>query len=294
MEKSIVQADKVSLSIRGKTILDSVSFSVKKNDIFALIGHNGAGKSTLIRILLGLELDHKGKIMLFGSSELEKMRMNIGSALDMDNLVLDPKLKGIQYLREMCLLCGAPKSEADEAARLVGAESYAGNKIGTYSFGMKQRIAIAAALIGKPELLILDEPFNGIDPEGMKSMRMLIHSLNRSGVTILLTSHIIPELIKLATRFGVVHSGRYTHETDPGELSAMNIKKYIYRTDDLDLAAHRIDNEYPTLFGIPTGSDRIGIIGETGEKLDSSFVYCGTEKATAEDILLWYMSGKGR
>ena len=293
MSNEIIKIQNLSLCLSGKKILNNISMTVEKNSITALVGYNGAGKSTLIKALLGLENDYSGSIILFDSEKLEKMRSRIGAALDIDNIKFNPLIKGRDYLKEVCYLCGeSPETEIPRVAKILDAVGYIDKKISAYSYGMKQRLSVAAALIGKPELLILDEPFNGIDAEGITKMRMLIKRLHKEGVTVLLTSHIITELTKLATDFLIISGGRLNCKVSRSDLDKALIKKRIYKTDNQEYMLDKLKRKYPDVFLLPYETDYISVIGNQADLLSEFSGESYEENALAEEILLLYMSGK--
>ncbi len=188
-----------------KIAVNQVFAHVKKGDIYGLIGKNGAGKTTLMKLILGLALPNAGEMRLFGNSYLDAGRKKIGSLIEAPALFKNESafenMKRFSYL--------APTSD-DEIKRLldfVGIGNTGNKKVGSFSLGMKQRLGIAIALLGNPELLILDEPINGLDPAGIKEVRDLIVDLNHKGITFMISSHILDELGKIATTYGIVNDG---------------------------------------------------------------------------------------
>ena len=188
-----------------KIAVNQVFAHVKKGDIYGLIGKNGAGKTTLMKLILGLALPNAGEMRLFGNSDLDAGRKQIGSLIEAPALFKNESafenMKRFSYL--------APTSD-DEIKRLldfVGIGNTGNKKVGSFSLGMKQRLGIAIALLGNPELLILDEPINGLDPAGIKEVRDLIVDLNHKGITFMISSHILDELGKIATTYGIVNEG---------------------------------------------------------------------------------------
>lgn len=188
-----------------KIAVNQVFAHVKKGDIYGLIGKNGAGKTTLMKLILGLALPNAGEMRLFGNSDLDAGRKKIGSLIEAPALFKNESafenMKRFSYL--------APTSD-DEIKRLldfVGIGNTGNKKVGSFSLGMKQRLGIAIALLGNPELLILDEPINGLDPAGIKEVRDLIVDLNHKGITFMISSHILDELGKIATTYGIVNDG---------------------------------------------------------------------------------------
>lgn len=201
-----------------RPVVNDLSMTIQKGDIYGFIGKNGAGKTTLIRMITGLASPSDGNIQMFGSSNLLDGRAKIGTVIEApafypgmtakENLITQCKLQGIKDY-----------SHIDNLLELVGLHDTGKKKCKNFSLGMKQRLAIAIALIGKPDLLILDEPTNGLDPEGIKEIRELILKLNQKyQITVLICSHILGELSKFATRYGIIHHGKLVEEFTEADL----------------------------------------------------------------------------
>lgn len=203
----VLQTQGLTKLFGNKTAVNKVSMNVKKGDIYGLIGRNGAGKTTLIRLVSGLAKPNEGNIKLFESSELELNRRRTGTMIE--NPAVYPYMTARQNLVYYCLLLGInPDEVIDSMLELVGLSDTGKKKAKNFSLGMKQRLAIAIALLGNPEFLLLDEPINGLDPSGIKEIRELILKLNReNNITILISSHILGELSKIANRYGVINNG---------------------------------------------------------------------------------------
>lgn len=188
--------------------VENLNMTINRGDIYGFIGRNGAGKTTLIRMVTGLANPNSGSIKLFGSDDLLKGRDRIGTIIE--NPGLFTNMTGLENLKAQSVGMGLNKSqnELEEFMALVGLNPKLTKKVKNYSLGMKQRLAIAISLIASPDLLILDEPTNGLDPEGIRSIRNLILKLNKErGITVLISSHILGELHKLATKYGIIDNG---------------------------------------------------------------------------------------
>jgi ABC-2 type transport system ATP-binding protein len=206
--------------------LDGVNLTIEKGDIYGFIGKNGAGKTTLIRLITGVAEPTSGSFSLFGETEKHqviKARKRIAAVVESPALHLN--LSAYDNLKLQCVLLGITEShhhviertlaKVDLASLLIDKRKKAKN----FSLGMRQRLGIAMALITNPELLILDEPNNGLDPEGIRDMRNLLLNLNqKEGLTILVSSHILSELSKLATRYGFIDRGKLIKEITNQEL----------------------------------------------------------------------------
>lgn len=200
--------------------LDDVSMSIEKGQIYGLVGRNGAGKTTLMRIAAGQILPTQGSLSLFGSTDLESQRGRIGAIVEIPSFY--PYLTARQNLEYYRIQRGIPgKGCVEEALEQVRLTDTGKKTFKTFSLGMKQRLGLALALMGRPEVLLLDEPINGLDPEGIVEFRGLLLELNRQrGTTILISSHILTELSNLATVYGFMDKGRLLEQISAEDLHA--------------------------------------------------------------------------
>lgn len=202
--------------------VDSVNIRVRQGDIYALIGRNGAGKTTLLKMVSGLANPTKGTVSLFEKSGLAacKYTSRIGTLIEAPGVY--PNMSAYDNLRLKELAAGTrQKEDIEELLDLVGLSDAGRKKVKNYSLGMKQRLGIALALIGNPDLVILDEPINGLDPQGIMEIRNLISTLNKErNVTFIISSHILEELAKIATNYGFIHEGVLLEEMTQEELLA--------------------------------------------------------------------------
>lgn len=209
---------------RNFTALDNVSMHVPKGAIYGFVGENGAGKTTLIRLICGLQKPDAGDYSLFGlpfrDPQIGKNRSRMGAVVETPSIYLE--MSAMDNLKEQYRLLGIPSFDTIPALlKLVGLEATGGKKAKNFSLGMRQRLGIALALAGNPDFLVLDEPVNGLDPQGIIEIRELILKLNtESGITILISSHILDELSKLATHYGFIHKGRIVQEISAQQLEA--------------------------------------------------------------------------
>lgn len=204
MENIILQTRNIVKSYRHFKDLDDISITLKAGHIYGFIGENGAGKTTLMRILTGLSFPTNGTYSLFGKEnqgQMQDVRRRIGSTIEQPTLY--PEFSAYRNLELQRVLFGNPdKSVCDELLNLLDLYDVRDKKVREFSMGMKQRLGVALALVGKPELLILDEPVNGLDPKNISALRMLLKKLNRErGITMLISSHILNELYLLATDY---------------------------------------------------------------------------------------------
>ena len=202
-----------------KKVVDGVSMHVRKGDIYGFIGKNGAGKTTFMRMVAGLASSSQGTVELFGSDEVEKQRKRIGTLIE--NPGVYPNMTARENLEIIRRSFGiTDKNRVDEMLTLVGLEHAGKKKVKNFSMGMKQRLGIAISMFSSPDFLILDEPINGLDPEGIREIRELLLKLNRErDITILISSHILGELSKIATHYGIIKNGLLIDEFDADDLN---------------------------------------------------------------------------
>lgn len=215
--------------------VNRVSMHVKKGAIYGFIGKNGAGKTTFMRMVAGLAAPTEGSIELFGSMDLEKQRRRIGTLIE--NAGIYPHMTAKENLEIVRRNFGiTEKNAVDEMLEFVGLGGITKKKVKNFSMGMKQRLGLAIAMFRNPDFLILDEPINGLDPEGIKEIRELLLKMNREkGVTILISSHILGELSKIATHYGIIRDGALIEEFEAGELQdrCRRCQKLIVDNDEL-------------------------------------------------------------
>lgn len=219
MNNVVLETKDLSKRYKSQTALSHVNLCLKQGRIYGLIGKNGAGKTTLMRMIAGLGFPTEGSIELFGRNdrnELEGAGKRIGSLIEAPGMVAGMSAKENMHLQ--CLMKGLPNYEVeDELLDLVGLKDVGKKKVRNFSLGMRQRLGIAIALIGNPELLMLDEPINGLDPSGIIEIRNLLKNLSENEKkTILISSHNLPELYQVATDYIIIHEGEVrevlTHE----------------------------------------------------------------------------------
>ena len=219
MNNYVIRTKKISKKYRKEFVLQDINMNIKKGDIYGLIGKNGAGKTTIMRILSGLSIANEGSIELFGESEsIVKSRKRIGVLIEAPAFFEDMDVyKNLEYLRKFKGIPG--KGCIDEKLKLVGLENVKGKQIKDYSLGMKQKLGLAIALLGDPEVLILDEPTNGLDPIGIVKMRELLKKINEEmGITILISSHILSELSQISNVYGIMSKGKLIEEISMDDL----------------------------------------------------------------------------
>src|SRR5690606_18070534 len=213
------------------------SMTIQRGQIYALLGRNGAGKTTALRILLGLARKHQGSIELFGKPLAEhrfSALSRIGAMVEAPSAY--GHLTGRQNLDVTRRLRGLPRSTVAAALQLVGLADAADRRVKGYSLGMKGRLGLASALLGTPELIILDEPLNGLDPSGIREVRALIKAMPARGITVLLSSHQLGEVEQVATHVGILHDGVSRFEGPLSSLRAASKPALRLRAEPDELA----------------------------------------------------------
>ncbi len=214
-------------------VVKDLSLTVQEGDIYGFIGKNGAGKTTLIRMIAGLAKPTEGNLLLFGGQNLTAARAAIGTVIE--NPALYPNMSARNNMMAQVKLKGESPEQIDRLLELVGLGDTGRKKAKNFSLGMRQRLAIAIALIGSPKFLILDEPTNGLDPQGIREIRELIIKLNQEEkITVLISSHILSELSKFATRYGIIHNGQLIEEFTEQELWERHRENETVQDNDLE------------------------------------------------------------
>lgn len=231
---SILKVEKLCKKIGKKEILKDVSFEINEGDILAFIGPNGAGKTTAIKCILGLQRISSGKVLICDFD----IRKDFVDAMSLVGcLVEEPDvymyLSGMENLKiQARMYKNVLMDDITRVVELVGLETRIHDKVNKYSLGMRQRLGIAIALLHSPKLLILDEPTNGLDPEGIKDLRVLLKRLAKSGVGILISSHNLSELESFCNRVCILSKGEIIEESSIEEIKSMDENKYILKVDD--------------------------------------------------------------
>ena len=219
-----------------KEAVKDVNLHVREGRIYGLIGRNGAGKTTIMRMISGLSRPTRGSYSLFGKTGLamQKMLKNVGVLIEYPGLYL--RLSAYENLKIKCIGVGVkPEGYVDELLKTVGLENTDKRKgAGSYSLGMRQRLGIALALVGDPRMIILDEPINGLDPQGIVDVRETLARLrDERGITVMISSHILDELAKVADDYGVIHEGTLLDEFSAKELHERCGTSLVLRTDNI-------------------------------------------------------------
>lgn len=243
MKEYAVRTEQLQKVYKSQKAVDGVCMHVEKGAIYGLIGRNGAGKTTLMKLITGMANPTEGDIYLYGD-DVKMSRKNqtrMGSLIE--NPGLYPNMSAFDNMRLQAVAMGVyQKDKILDLLQLVGLGNVGNKKVKNYSMGMKQRLGIGIALIGSPDMLILDEPINGLDPQGIIEIRELIQKLNQTKkMTILISSHILDELSRVATQYGIINSGKLLMELTRAELEAKSAEKVEIVTPETAGAAVVLD-----------------------------------------------------
>ena len=215
---AVVSAVGLTKRFGDLTAVNDLSFELEAGSVTGFLGPNGAGKTTTLRMLLGLARPTRGQALVFGRpfTELEQPAARVGAVLEASDL--HPGRTGRDHLRVLARAAGVPQSRVDEVLALVDLTGAAERRAGGYSLGMRQRLGLAAALLGAPELLVLDEPANGLDPEGVRWLRDSLRAFAMRGGTVLVSSHHLAEVAQTVDRVVIIDRGRLVVESTLEEL----------------------------------------------------------------------------
>ncbi|MBS4220381.1 ABC transporter ATP-binding protein [Bacillus sp. FJAT-49711] len=228
--KTVVELKNVTKTIRGKKIIDDLSFEVKEGEVFGFLGPNGAGKTTTIRMIVGLIGITSGEIAICGKNvvkDYEEAIKHVGAIVE--NPELYKFLTGYQNLQQVARLTkGVTKEKIDEVIELVGLKDRIHDKVKTYSLGMRQRLGIAQSLLHDPKILILDEPTNGLDPAGIREIRDYLRSLARDkGMSVIVSSHLLSEMEMMCDRIAIIQKGKLINVQQVNEDASTDQREYV-------------------------------------------------------------------
>ena len=275
----------------GSTIaVDDLTFSVHPGNVTGFLGPNGAGKSTTMRAILGLVRPTAGTTAVLGKrySELDDPARHVGTLLE--TFDAHPGRSGRNHLRVLALAAGIPRSRVEEVLSLVDLREAGKRRVKGYSLGMRQRLGLAAALLGDPEVLVLDEPANGLDPQGMRWLREFLRALAGEGRTILISSHVLAEVAQTVDEVVIIHRGKLVRQAAMGDVEAMAAGSTTVRSPTADrLAVLLAEGGIEAILGedgrlsVVAPPERVGeIAAEHGIVLHELTV----ERASLEEIFL--------
>jgi len=219
LEASVVECRTLSKHYGDVVAVDRISFSLEPGTVTGFLGPNGAGKTTTLRLLLGLAQPTSGDALVFGRRyrELEHPLRQVGAVLESSDY--HPSRSGRDHLRSLALAADLPPSRVEEVLELVELRNAAGRRVRTYSLGMRQRLGVAAALLGDPDLLVLDEPSNGLDPAGVRWLRTFLRGLAAKGRSVLVSSHLLAEVAQTVDQVLIIDHGRLLAQGSLNELT---------------------------------------------------------------------------
>ncbi|WP_419393242.1 ABC transporter ATP-binding protein [Cytobacillus praedii] len=302
MNEFIIETNQLTKKFSKRYAVENVDLKIKKGEIYGFLGPNGAGKTTTIRMLLGLAKPTKGSIHIFGK-DMKREKLNVlkrvGSLVEYPSYYAH--LNAYENLDALRILLDAPKSRINEVLSIVRLSNEAKRPVKGFSLGMKQRLGIAAALLGNPELLILDEPTNGLDPSGILEIRELIKSMPKEhGITILVSSHLLSEMDQMATQVGIISKGKMIFQDSIEALRQRAQSKIAIKVDQTEQAwrmllskGRQAEMDNNQIYLPHTSDEEISTV--IGDLVHDHFsVYrVQEEKKSLEDIFLELTGGEG-
>lgn len=298
MSQYALEVRSLTKQIGKKTIVDDVSFRVEKGEIFGLLGPNGAGKTTIIRMIVSLINRTSGTVVINGHNldDSFKLAMNELGAI-VENPEFYKYLSGYKNLRHYERMALAPIGEEriQEVTKLVGLEDAIYDKVRTYSLGMRQRLGVAQAILHKPSILILDEPTNGLDPQGIREFRDYLRQLASQGTSVLVSSHLLSEMQLMCDRFAIIENGKLVHISSMHEEKEALNSKIEFEVSHSAMAMELVQNHFPGLEITRINGNRFSLAAsrENIPPVNSLLVNNGidvfeilTVKATLEDRFL--------
>jgi len=273
--ESVLKTIDIVKKYGNRTVLDKISMNINKGDIYGFIGKNGAGKTTFMRVVLSLANQNSGEVKFFGDKSIQNIGLKVGSLIEAPGLYKNAS--AYENLKRFCILYGADDSKIPEILELVGLSNTGNRKAKDFSLGMRQRLGIAIALLGDPEFLLLDEPINGLDPEGIKDIRDVIVRLNKEkNITFLISSHLLDELSKIVTKYGIINDGVLIEEIEAKTLKEKCKNKLVIEVDNPKKAEEIIAKIVPN-DDIKVKKDRIEIRSHAKEaaNINKSLVKAG-------------------
>ena len=240
-----VEAVCLTKMYQKKAAVNRLDMSVREGEIYGFIGKNGAGKSTTMKMLCGLARPAEGEIRLFGKPVSDPaVRRRMGVLIEAPGLYPNMTARQNAVMKARCMGLADERS-VDEALLLAGLADTGKKKVKHFSMGMKQRLGVALAMLGNPDLLILDEPINGLDPEGIRELRRLVLRLHETGKTILISSHILGELSKISTSYGIIKDGQMIEQITSEALEEKCMDYFQIEADDVSRALVLIGEAFP-------------------------------------------------
>ncbi len=286
----MIEVERLTKRFGSTLAVDDLSFSVQPGMVTGFLGPNGAGKSTTLRAILSLVHPDSGSTTVLGRpyEELERPGKQVGAVLEAFDA--HPGRSGRNHLRVLATAAGIAPQRVDDVLGLVELGDAARRRAGGYSLGMRQRLGLAAALLGDPEVLVLDEPANGLDPQGIRWLRDFLRSLAGEGRTILISSHVLSEVAQTVDEVVIIHRGRLVRHAAIAEVEAMAAGSTTVRTPDTERLASALAREELDVHGLDDGRLAVGApperVGEIAAAAGVVLHELTTERATLEEVFL--------
>lgn len=265
-DMSVLKTANLTKKYGAKFAVDHVNMTIESGDIYGFVGENGAGKTTIIRMITGLIQPTEGTYTLFdtenSSGDISDVRKQISAVVEAPSVYLN--MTAMDNLKTQCRILGVPAESLEPYLEKVGLSDVIQDKkkAKNFSLGMRQRLGIAMALLGEPKFIILDEPMNGLDPGGIVEMRELILQLNREGVTFMISSHILDELSKVATKYGIISHGKLIRELTAEELHKEARRSIELSVDDAEKAEAILRQQFPGISMETKGREELSVYSE--------------------------------
>ena len=292
----MIEVERLTKRYGSTLAVDDLTFTVEPGRVTGFLGPNGAGKSTTLRAILSLVHPDTGRTTVLGKpyAELEHPGTRVGAVLEAFDA--HPGRSGRNHLRVLATAAGIPGTRVDEVLALVELSDAARRRAGGYSLGMRQRLGLAAALLGDPEVLVLDEPANGLDPQGMRWLRDLLRSLAGEGRTILISSHVLAEVAQTVDDVVIIHRGRLISQAAVVEVEAMAAGGTTARSPEAQRLASLLVREGLDVRAV--GDDRLAVaapperVGEIAAAAGIVLHELTAERATLEEVFLQLTGGE--
>jgi ABC-2 type transport system ATP-binding protein len=292
----VIQSDSLTKRFDKVLAVENLSFEIESGTITGFLGPNGAGKTTTLRMLLGLAIPTSGRATIFGQpyAQLNHPAMRVGAVLEATDF--HPGRSGRDHLRTLSRACSIPDSRVDEVLGIVELQGAAKRRVKGYSLGMRQRLGLAAALLGNPDLLVLDEPANGLDPEGVRWLRDFLRDFASDGKTVLISSHVLAEVAQTVDQVLIINHGRLVTESSLSDLTARVSGSVRIRSPHLERLADALRGEGiqstlevdQTLHALATNAERVGDIAFAAGVVIHELV---AEGSSLEEVFLELTSG---
>lgn len=280
MSDVIIQIDGLTKRYGSFTAVDNLSLTVKRGNVFGILGPNGSGKTTTLGMILGVINKTDGGYNWFGKEEDSNQRKRIGSILE--HPIFYPDLSGFKNLQISAMIKKVPDDRIDIVLKRVGLWKRKDSPFRTYSLGMKQRLALASALLANPEVLVLDEPTNGLDPQGINQMRELIMSIANEGKTIIISSHILDEIQKMCTHFCILKQGKLLKQ---GSINEILVSKNSFTIQASSSSINEVLSKHPSFKELKQTPDGVHVSFKNKIAGDELNKYCFENEVVLSSLL---------